>query len=106
MNNTEIDRIIRRIGAKEIDNSTQLGTFVIVDAEKFKTKGIANRDNARWKRAQYIIIDYCPSYNIKDCLNGFLQFSEFCQYLIISNVSKVYKGNGQPINLSELVTTE
>lgn len=104
MSFTEVEQIMKRIGAKEIDNSTQIGTFVVVDAGKFATKGIANRDNARWKRAQYIIIDHCPYSNIRICLSGFLQFSELCQYLIISNANEVYKGNGQQINLSQLAT--
>lgn len=102
MSLTEVERTLRRIGAKPIDNSTQIGTFSVVEAEKFATKGINNRDNARWKRAQYIIVDYCPISNIQFCVRGFLQFAEGCQYLIISNTNQVFNGKGQPENISHI----
>ena len=102
----EVERIIKRIGAREINNSTQVGTFVVVDADKFTTKGISNRDNARWKRAQYIIIEHCPSSHIQVCLKGFLQFSEYNQFLIIANTNQVFKGNGNQINLSQLISKQ
>lgn len=100
----DIERILKHLGAKEIDNSTLTGTFVMVEAEKFFTKGISNRDNARWKRAQYIIINHCPPTSINRCLEGFLQFSEMCQFLIIANTNQVYNGNGKPIDLYQLLT--
>ncbi len=103
MSYSEILRIIERIGAKASDNSTQLGTYAIVEANKFSTKGVSNRDNARWKRAQYIIVDYCPISSIQKCLEGFLQFSETCQYLIIANTNQVFQGNGLHKSLSELL---
>ena len=99
---SEIERIIKNKGAKEIDNSTQLGTYVIIEADKLMTKGVANRDNARWKRAQYIIIETCFPSNVTVCLNGFLQFSEYCQFLIIANLNLIYKGNGKQIDLATL----
>lgn len=102
----EVERIIKRIGPKEINNSTQVGTFVVVDADKFTTKGISNRDNARWKRAQYIIIEHCPSAHIQLCLKGFLQFSEYSQFLIIANTNQVFRGNGTQINLSQIISNQ
>lgn len=98
----EVERRLRKIGAREIDNSTQMGTFAVVDTAKFVTKGIANRDNARWKRAQYVVVDYCPSTNVQICLKGFLQFAERCQILIIANTNQVFNGDGRSIEMSDL----
>lgn len=100
----EIERTLRRIGAETIDNSTQIGTFAIVKEDQFTTKGISNRDNARWKRAQYIVVGYCNPSNVQTCIRGFLQFSESCQFLIITNTNQVFNGNGQEIDISQLTT--
>lgn len=98
----EIERILKHSGVKEITNHTQLGTYAVVETNKFTTKGISNRDNARWKRAQYIIVDYCPTSYVQICLNGFLQFAEGNQFLIIANLNQVFNGNGSQIPLSSL----
>lgn len=102
MNYIEVDRILKRIGAKPIDNATQLGTFAVVEANKFTTKGISNRDNARWKRAQFIVVEYCPASNVSTCLRGFLQFSESCQYLIVANTNQIFNGYGKAADISQL----
>lgn len=102
----EVERTLKRIGAKPIDNTTQLGTYAVVEADKFATKGISNRDNARWKRAQYIVVEYCPASNVSACLRGFLQFSEGCQFLIVANTNQIFNGNGRATDISQITISK
>lgn len=102
MNLYEIESLLRRSGARPIENTTQKGTYSIVDVDKFVTKGISNRDNARWKRAQFIIVEFCPPSSVQACVNGFMQFSESCQVLIIANSNQAFNGDGQSVDISQI----
>ena len=104
MTSYDVERLLKRAGARPIDNKTLIGTYCIVEADKFVTKGISNRDNARWKRAQYIVVEHCPTSSVKMCVDGFVQFSEFCQFLIIANTNQAFNGNGRPIDFSHITS--
>lgn len=99
----QIASTLRRKGVTKIDNRTLLGTYEIVDCDKFFTKGVNNRDNARWKRAQYIIVENCPSTTARNCLHGFMEFAETCQYIIFAGTDIVYNGCGKLVNMTEFM---
>lgn len=98
----KIEDLLKRSGIRPIENTTQKGTYSIVDQDKFTTKGIANRDNARWKRAQFIVVEFCSPSNVQICVNGFTQFSEACQFLIIANSNQAFNGYGHSIDISQI----
>lgn len=100
----EVERMLKRDGMRPIDNTTLIGTYCIVDADKFVTKGISNRDNARWKRAQYIIVEYCSPSSVQICVNGFTEFSEPCQFLIIANSNQAFNGFGRPVEITQVTS--
>lgn len=102
----EVERILKRAGMRPIDNTTLMGTYCIVDADKFVTKGISNRDNARWKRAQYILVEHCSPSNVQICVKGFTEFSELCQFLIITNTDQAFDGFGRPVDISQVTSNE
>lgn len=71
---------------------------------KFFTKGVNNRDNARWKRAQYILVEGCPTTSINACLEGFFEFAETCQYIIFEDLDLAYNGRGEQVAIERIFT--
>lgn len=102
----EVERMLKLAGVRPIDNATLLGTYCIVDSDKFVTKGISNRDNARWKRAQYILVEHCSPSSVQICVNGFTEFSEHCQFLIIANTNQAFNGFGRPVDISQVISNK
>lgn len=105
MDANRIESALRRKNKKPIDNSTAIGTYCSISCDKFMTKGISNRDNARWKRAQYLIVTDCPTVTIQPCLNGFMQFAEPNQYIIFSQTDIVYNGRGKKMSFQDFLNS-
>ena len=100
-------RLVRRFegcGVLPISNKTVMNTYEVVHVEKFFTKGVNNRDNARWKRAQYIFVEGCPLTSVEACLNGFYEFAEGCQYIIFEDLSIAYNGTKSMVTIESIIT--
>jgi hypothetical protein len=89
-------------GVRHINSSTALNTYEVVHTDKFFTKGINNRDNARWKRAQYIFVEGCSYALVRGCLDGFYEFAESCQYIIFANLDLAYNGIGHNVSIESI----
>ena len=104
MGTSRLTRRLESSGVHPISNSTVLNTYEVVHMKKFFTKGVNNRDNARWKRAQYILVEGCPTTSIEACLNGFYEFAEACQYIVFEDINLAYNGMKQKVSIESIFT--
>lgn len=104
MGTSRLTRKFESHGVYPISNSTVLNTYEVVHVSKFFTKGVNNRDNARWKRAQYILVEGCPSTSINACLEGFYEFAETCQYVVFEDLNLAFNGRRQNITIESIFT--
>lgn len=104
MGSSRLTRRLESRGVRPISNSTVLNSYEVVHMDKFFTKGVNNRDNARWKRAQYILVEGCPSTSVNACLDGFYEFAESCQYIVFEDLNLAFDGRRHSVFIENLFT--
>lgn len=104
MGTSRLTRKLESQGIRPISNSTVLNTYEVVHMCKFHTKGVNNRDNARWKRAQFILVEGCPITSVKGCLDGFYEFAETCQYIVFEDLNIAYNGRRENVAIESILT--
>lgn len=80
----DVESFLKSVSAVEIGNQTVKGTFAEIDRNSLLTDEVGNRNNARWKRAEYVIAKFTDDgVDISEYLTGWNSVANRDQTLFI-----------------------